>query len=333
MYDGVYPANTVRNKTLIYGKAVQVHKLKGILDDFLAQTDALSLIRNDPVEIVHEYQDPHDQEVVGLVVALLAYGRVRAIKNKVRSLISPWGASPAQAVANGTAAQSSEGFVYRFQKGSDLPRLLGAIRALRAESGSLAAAFAAGIRPDESDYAYAMDRFIQRLRGTISGEMTYGLKFLLPRSGETRGAAKRLCLYLRWMIRDEHVSRPAQQASSSRSNKGPAEARDLGTWQRLVPGQFDPAKLIIPLDTHIARISRYIGLTDQKSMGLKTAQDITDSLRKLCPADPLLYDMALCHLGISGECPQRRDLEKCSQCPIRGACRLGKTPRNWAKFV
>ena len=129
------------------------------------------------------------------------------------------------------------------------------------------------------------------------------------------GLIKRLCLFLRWMIRG------GQSVTLTTAE------RDLGTWQKLLPDTFDASKLIIPLDTHIARISRFIGLTDRTTTGLTTAQEITESLRRIHPADPLKYDMALCHLGISGSCPKERDLEKCAGCPIRQACRLGKTPR------
>jgi hypothetical protein len=154
-----------------------------------------------------------------------------------------------------------------------------------------------------------MDRFTLVLRGAAGGALSPGLRFLLPRS-DGAGAAKRLCLYLRWMVR-------------------PRGAVDLGSWQALAPGRFDPARLIIPLDTHIGRIGRYIGLTDRASPGLSTARAITATLRRLRPADPLAYDMALCHLGISGSCPRRRDLVRCRGCPIRELCRLGRTPTGW----
>jgi uncharacterized protein (TIGR02757 family) len=328
LYDGVYPANTVGNKTLIYGKTIETDKLRAILDEFLVQTDALTLIRNDPVEIVQAYDDVHDQEVVGLVVALLAYGRVRSIKDKARSLIASWDASPAKAVDSGLASEMSHGFVYRFQKGNDLPNLLDAMARVRGQFGSLGAAFAAGIKAEEEDYAFAMDRFVERLRSYMGPDLSYGLRFLLPRSGETRGAAKRVCLYLRWMIRDQGLAN-IEFASSSMGTPKLGHGRDLGTWQALVPGRLDASKLIIPLDTHIARISRYIGLTNRKTMDLGTAQQITQALRHLCPTDPLVYDMALCHLGISGSCPERRDLQKCVGCPIRSACRLGRPPKGW----
>ena len=304
------------NKAKINAKPIPKRKLGLILDEFLAQTDLVSLIHNDPVEIVHEFRDPHDQEVVGLVVALLAYGRVASIKSKSRALIEPWGRQPAAALDSGFAAKTAQGFIYRFQKGNDLPELLKAMARLRSEYGSLAAAFASGLCASDWDYGSAMDRFSEKLRNYLPEELSYGLRFLLPGGGETRGAAKRLCLYLRWMIRDDH-------------REGSTGGADLGVWQQLVPGEFSPAKLIIPLDTHIARVALNIGLTDKKSINLAMAREITSALRKLRPEDPLYYDMALCHLGISGDCPGFRQLPACSGCPIRGACRLGRKPRGW----
>jgi uncharacterized protein (TIGR02757 family) len=97
----------------------------------------------------------------------------------------------------------------------------------------------------------------------------------------------------------------------------PDDGIDCGVWNRVTPRQ-----LVIPVDTHIARISSYIGLTAVKSPGWGMALDITRSLRKLHSDDPLRYDFALCHLGIAGDCPRKRDLQKCMQCPIVAICRL-----------
>jgi uncharacterized protein (TIGR02757 family) len=265
------------------------------------------LAKSDPVDLVRRYDDPHDQEVGGLVVAMLAYGRVASIKEKAARALSALGRHPARAVDLGDIG-ALEGFVHRFQKGDDLIRFLRAIAAVRREHGSLARAFALGVDPGEAHYGMAMGRFIDRLTVEAGRPLTYGLRFLLPNAG-AGGAAKRLCLYLRWMIR-------------------PKDEIDLGAWTELAPG-LDPAKLIIPLDTHIERIGRYLGLTERKSGDLKTAIDITDALRRLSPADPLVYDIALCHLGISGRCPRKRDVEICAECPIREVCRLGREPKRW----
>jgi uncharacterized protein (TIGR02757 family) len=277
--------------------------LKGTLDRFLRSTDFSPLVARDPLALVRRYEDPHDQEVAGLLVAALAYGRAEVIQQKAALALEKLGPSPARAVEAGEG-EELDGFVYRFQRGRDLPRFLAAIAAIRAAHGSLAAAFAEGIDPSEADYSGAMDRFVLALRAQISGPLSHGLAFLLP-----RGAAKRVCLFLRWMVREGEV--------------------DLGAWPRLRPGAFDPAKLIIPLDTHIERIGRYIGLTDRRTGGLETAKEITAQLAKLRPEDPLAYDLALCHLGISGRCPRKRDLVRCEGCPIRSICRLGEEPRGW----
>jgi uncharacterized protein (TIGR02757 family) len=84
---------------------------------------------------------------------------------------------------------------------------------------------------------------------------------------------------------------------------------DFGIWKGIPKN-----KLIIPLDTHIARISRCLGFTARKSQDWKTALEITSSLRKLDPEDPLKYDFALCHHGISGMCRGMREKEGCRGC-------------------
>ncbi|MCC7384759.1 MAG: TIGR02757 family protein [Deltaproteobacteria bacterium] len=280
------------------------------MDRFLEQSDLTALTERDPVAVVRGYTDPEDQEVAGLLVAALAYGRARLIQTRTRAALEPLSPSPARAIAAPGGPACLSGFVYRFQRGEDLPRFLTAIARVRGRHGSLAAAFARELDPRDADYGPAMDRWISGLRRAVDGPLSPGLAFLLPRVGAS-GAAKRLCLYLRWMVR-------------------PAGPVDLGAWQRLSPVPLEPAKLIIPLDTHIERIGRYIGLTERKSGGLTTAREITERLRALRPEDPLAYDLALCHLGISGRCPRRRDPVQCQGCPIRGICRLGPEPAGWA---
>jgi uncharacterized protein (TIGR02757 family) len=125
-----------------------------------------------------------------------------------------------------------------------------------------------------------------------------GLAHLFPDPARG-GASKRQMLLLRWMVR------------------GP-DGLDFGLWKE-VPS----SALTIPLDTHIARVSRRIGLTQRRTLGWRTAKDITDSLKLLDPADPIKYDFALCHLGMSGACPPRLTVEHCRRCPLSAGCRTG----------
>ena len=179
------------------------------------------------------------------------------------------------------------------------------IRRMLEEHGTLENAFAAGLAPHDSDTGPAIRSFASAMLAT-GYERFYpkrelrrrlGVRFLLP-SPVDKSACKRMNLYLRWMVR-------------------PSDGVDCGVWTRIRSDQ-----LVIPLDTHIARISTYIGLTEMKNPGWAMALDITQGLRRLDAQDPLRYDFALCHLGIAGDCPRKRDLTKCFACPIKAICRL-----------
>jgi uncharacterized protein (TIGR02757 family) len=114
-------------------------------------------------------------------------------------------------------------------------------------------------------------------------------------------AAKRLMLLLRWMVR-------------------PADGIDLGRWP--IPTSI----LVIPLDTHIHRLSKNLGLTNRRDVSFRTAEEITTVLRRLDPLDPVKYDFSLCHLGMLQRCPSRRDRERCAGCGVKPVCRHWASP-------
>ena len=128
------------------------------------------------------------------------------------------------------------------------------------------------------------------------GRLSRGYRHLFPLPS-TGGPCKRLHLFLRWMVR-----------------RAPP---DFGLWP-----EVSPAKLLMPVDTHIENMCRAVGLTSRKSRNWRMAVEITDRLRRLDADDPVKYDFALCHLGIAGDCPRKRDPVKCVQCPIQAICRL-----------
>jgi uncharacterized protein (TIGR02757 family) len=104
-------------------------------------------------------------------------------------------------------------------------------------------------------------------------------------------------LYLRWMVR--------------------RTSPDLGLWTFV-----DPAKLVMPVDTHVHRIATFLGLNDRKSADWKTARALTDRLARFDPSDPVRYDFALCRLGILDLCSRKRRKENCDVCLLRDACRF-----------
>jgi hypothetical protein len=131
----------------------------------------------------------------------------------------------------------------------------------------------------------------------LEGRGRRGLRHLLPDAAGP-GAAKRWNLYLRWMVR------------------GP-DAVDLGAW-RGVPR----AALLVPLDTHVHRVARRLGLTRRADAGWRTAGEITAALRLVDPSDPVRFDFALCHLGMCGACPARLTPAHCAACPLVSGCRF-----------
>ena len=278
--------------------------LRPALEALLLATDAPARVRGDPVELPHRYSDPRDIEVAALLSAALAYGRVDLFKPRLTALLEALGPSPAALARSARPAEilrRAKGFAYRMTDARDVACLLyGAGGILRAH-GALGASFSSHYRRLGSVRA-ALGAFIDELCAPdftpITGQRapTRRLKHLLPHP-DRGSACKRLNLFLRWMVR------------------GP-DGVDFGLW-REVPA----AELVVPLDTHVHRIGRFIGLTNRKDLSWKTAEDVTRRLRMLDAADPVRYDFALSHLGISGTCAARKDARRCAGCPLKPICR------------
>ncbi len=283
-------------------------KLKPLLDAFADDRPWGHRVGADPIELVHRYSDPRDVEVSGLLAAALAYGRADLFKPKVDGLLKQMGRSPAQfveALSVAGAAKLLDGFVYRFNLPTDVAVLLMGMGATLREKGSLEALVVEGLTKTGALHG-ALAHFTGGLREAAPFRELErklgpdrGLHHLIPHP-LGKGAAKRLNLYLRWMVR------------------GPDKI-DFGVWK-----QIPTARLIIPLDTHVQRISKLLGLTKRNDLSWRTAEDVTASLRMLDAADPVRYDFALCHYGMSGACPSTPVRANCVTCTLRGECRVGK---------
>lgn len=264
------------------------------------RVDALrrNFVARDPLATVLAYSDPEDQEVAGLLAALLAYGRVDLLLAHARAVLQQLGNRPAARLRSGVPELPQ--LAYRFHTSRDLAALLTGIRTLLLHHGSLGSAFSAHWDRGGT-LKGALVAFVHELMGA-AGPAGPGLKFLLadPAIG---GACKRWHLYLRWMVRRDEI--------------------DPGPWRERV----DPAALLVPLDTHLVRISRRLGLTTRRSVDWKMAEEVTASLRVLSADDPVRYDLPLCHLGIRGGCPPQISAETCGRCPLKGDCPTGRKLR------
>jgi uncharacterized protein (TIGR02757 family) len=254
-------------------------------------------VESDPIRIVLDYPEPADQEVAGLLAALLAYGRVELLQAHIREVLAPLGIHPAARLRRGVPALPD--LAYRFHRSEDLAALLGGIRTMLRRHGNLGLAFHAHLQSTGA-LRPSLTGFVDELR-TAAGPAGPGLRFLLadPALG---GACKRWQLYLRWMVRWAEGD------------------PDRGVWRDLVPASI----LLIPLDTHLVRVSRRLGLTKRKTVDWRMAEEVTSVLRDLRPEDPIRYDFPLCHLGMAGVCPPKLEAETCTRCPLQRVCPVGR---------
>jgi uncharacterized protein (TIGR02757 family) len=256
----------------------------------------------DPIGLVRPYRDARDQEVVGLLAALLAYGRVASIQRAVSLVLQELGSSPSESLRTSRHRDRrfAHGFQYRWTTRSDLVGLLEAMAQMQRRDGGLGE----GLRrraKEAGDFRAGLARWAEDLRSVAAdGEApSRSLRFLLP-DPEGPGACKRLHLYLRWMIR-------------------PDDGIDLGTWS----GLLSSSELTIPLDTHWARMGPRLGFTSRRIPDRAMAREITASLRAIDPVDPLRFDFPICHLGIRGHCPADLTVRHCLACPLAPVCATG----------
>ena len=241
--------------------------LEGIHDS----CNRLARLERDPLALVRPYADVADREVAGLVASVLAFGSVDLIMRAVRSALAPLGDRPAAALADLADDDIGElwsAFQYRFCFPKDMIALMIAIRRAREEAGSLESLFL-DLDPGGADIVGAAAAFSARLR-----ELGTGIRVgLLPDPG--RGSAcKRLFLFLRWMVREDEV--------------------DPGGW-----GRVDRARLVVPIDTHMARVcSGRLRFIPRPAADLRAALRATAAFRLYAPEDPVKYDFALTRPGI-----------------------------------
>ena len=274
--------------------------LKHTLNKFYREYDFNEKLRNDPLEFPHRYSRPEDIEVAGFIASWFAYGKINLFKPVIEKILKPGGRHPARFFAGFNVKRDKKylkDISYRFNKEKDILCLAYMTGQALKTWGSLKALFYNYYGPEQEDTCKALRGFMDFFLG-IDTSAVYGknirpsgLKQLFPHP--VKGSAcKRMNLFLRWMVRTRDI--------------------DLGIWDK-VPA----SKLIIPLDTHIAKISKCLGLTKRASSDWKTAREITLSLKRLDPGDPLKYDFALCHHGMSGLCKGRKSAT-CATCALAG---------------
>ncbi len=247
-----------------------LESLSRSLESLYLSYNKREFISPDPLQFLLDYPELEDREIVGMIASSLAYGRVSQILKSVSSVLAIMGPSPRVFLDRGSPKSWEglfSGFKHRFSDEIDLLDLLSGMKVVLETYGTLDGAMSFAL-DEEKNILKCHQRFVEMILAGCRRERNT----LLPRP-ERGSACKRLMLYLRWMVRRDQV--------------------DPGGWTSISPSQ-----LLVPLDTHMHRISQALGFTARKSGDMRTAEEITDVFRRIRSDDPVRYDFALTRFGI-----------------------------------
>ncbi len=243
--------------------------LKKQLDNYVEKYETKDFIKDDPIQFCHRFKNPKDIELAGFIASIFAFGNRKVFINKLNELFDIFQNEPCNFIEN-YDGKTLCGFNYRFAKENDVVVVLSALNSLYRHKDTLMTLFQ-DCYEDKKDLFDMMCKISEYFYETI--ENSCGAKYLIP-DARKNGAMKRMNMFLRWMVRKSDV--------------------DLGIWNFIPTSQ-----LLIPLDTHVARISRELGLLKRNSNDFKAVIELTDNLKQFDKNDPIKYDFALFGYGVN----------------------------------
>ncbi len=275
-----------------------------LLEQVLSDFPPASRTQADPVQFprwfFNKKRPQSEIEAVAVFSAMLAYGSAAQFIKKIQATLDlcQW---KFLELITGKNPERFNWPGYRLSTSEEIAAFATAIGNLIKKEGSIWPFFARGFSSEKS-----IQCGLASLRNALcdeiisfKGDISRGTAHLLP-NPESGGCAKRWHMFLRWMVRKD-------------------DGVDMGLWHKV-----SPADLLIPLDRHISRIARNLGLTSRNADDWKTAVEISENLKQFSPEDPIRYDFSLCHLGIAGKCTHGKDQSLCRRCILSPVCRAYK---------
>jgi len=249
-------------------------KLQAFLDEQVDIINRPGFIQDDPICIPHQFSQLQDIEIMGFWTAILAWGQRKTIINKATELIELMDGAPYDFIKN-HEEQDREAFLnfkHRTFQATDTLYFLEFLQQHYRQHDSLETAFTQFLPEDAPtiekalvgfhEYFFALPEAPQRTRKHIA-------------TPARKSSCKRLNMFLRWMVRQD--------------NKGV----DFGLWQQIRSDQ-----LLMPLDVHVDRVARQLGLLTRKQRDWQAVLELTENLRAFRPEDPVIYDFALFGMGV-----------------------------------
>ncbi len=245
-------------------------RLKEFLDNKVDEYNQPFFIKDDPISIPHLFSKKQDIEIAGFFAAVFAWGNRTTIIQKSKELMGLMDMAPHDFCMDhsDTALKRLLHFKHRTFNSTDLLYFIDFFKMHYSKHKSLENAFTKhGVTIEKMltgfhHYFFSLEHVPVRTKKHIAD----------PERGST---CKRLNMFLRWMVRND--------------NKGV----DLGIWKKI-----PPSDLICPIDLHVARVARRLGLLKRKQTDWLAAIELTEQLRLLDKEDPVKYDLALFSLGV-----------------------------------
>lgn len=254
--------------------------LQELLEDRYRKYNTAEFIESDPVSIPHLFSKKEDIEIAGFLAATISWGNRQSILKNARRLIKMMDNDPYRFITHHSDRdlRPLKTFIHRTFNGTDCVFFIRSLNHIWKTHGGLEAVFST---PGTHTLGERIKHF-------------HDIFFEMPHPQRTRkhvsdpskkSTAKRLCMFLRWMVRRDH------------------HKVDFGIWKKI-----RPADLMLPLDVHTGNVSRQLGLLHRKQNDWQAVEEVTAALRRFDPADPVKYDFALFGMGVAGEMARKKQV-------------------------
>lgn len=243
--------------------------LRQFLDESVQKFNQPSFIERDPISIPHSFSGLQDREITGFWAATLAWGQRKSIINSCKKLVALMDYAPHDFILNHEEKDRERflDFKHRTFQATDTLWFLEYFQQYYRQNKSLEQAFSKHLPPSDQTVEKALIGFHDQFFDHEYAPARTRKHVATPARGST---CKRLNMFLRWMVRkDDH-------------------GVDFGIWNTISPSQ-----LLIPLDVHVERLARQLGLLQRPQTDWKAVLELTENLRKFDPHDPVKYDYAL----------------------------------------
>lgn len=247
--------------------------IKTQLDKYLLEYETKEFIKDDPIQFLHGFENKKDVEIAGFIASMFAYGKREVFITKVHHIFELMEQKPLDYIKSFNYKDNNiKSCDYRFSKDCDLIQIFKILNKLYCENESIESLFKHNYNGEVWSMLQGVTDYFY---DNVDMEVTKGFYHMLPNPAK-KSAMKRMNMLLRWFVRKSAV--------------------DIGIWNFI-----STSELLIPLDTHVAKISRKLGLLKRNDNGYESVIELTNNLKKFDPIDPIKYDFALFGYGVNNK--------------------------------